>query len=156
MNLDRLVAEAEEIRRAADAKLAELIAAIKQQDATESEASSPGPEVRRLTGELRAINAKLGRIGKRMQNAVSVTEDELEAIERAALPPYDDRWWQHQIVETPPSEYLDEFTPQAVRALLNRVDPDWLRDQATCVYRLDDAFPSMPLHIVGGMRIPRA
>ncbi len=156
MNLDRLMAEAEEIRHAADAKLAELVAAIKQQEATEPGASRPGPEVRRLTGELRAINAKLGRIGKRMQDAVGVTEDDLEAIERAALPPYDDRWWRHQIVETPPSEYLDEFTPQAVQALLNHVDPDWLRDQATRAHRLDDTFLSMPLHIVGGVRIPRA
>jgi formamidopyrimidine-DNA glycosylase len=53
------MAEAEEIRHAADAKLAELVAAIKQQEATEPGASRPGPEVRRLTGELRAINAKL-------------------------------------------------------------------------------------------------
>src|SRR5262245_48588901 len=77
MNLDRLMAEAEEIRRAADAKLAELVAAIKQQEATEPGGSRPGPEVRRLTAELRAINARLGRVGKRMQDAVGVTEDEL-------------------------------------------------------------------------------
>jgi hypothetical protein len=156
MNLDRLMAEAEEIRRAADAKLAELVAAIKQQEATQPGGSHPGPEVKRLTAELRAINARLGRVGKRMQDAVGVTEDELEAIERAALPPYDERWWRHQIVETPPSEYLDDYTPKALRALLDRVDPDWLRDQAARPYRLDDAFLSMPLHIVAGVRMPTA
>lgn len=156
MDLDRLMAEAKEIRHAADAKLAELVAAIKQQEAIEPGAAHPGPEVRRLTSELRAINSKLGRVGERMQDMVGVTEDELEAIERAALPPYDDRWWRHQIVETPPSEYLDDFTPQAVEALLKHVDPDWLRNQAARAYRLGDAFLSTPLHIVAGVRISRA
>lgn len=153
MNLDRLMAEAAQIRLAVDAKFAELVAAIKKQEATNPGASHPGSEVRRLTAELRALNAKLGRAGKRLQQAVGVSEEELEAIERAGLPPYDDRWWRHQIVETPPSEYLDDFTPQAVRALMAHVNPEWLKEQAGRSYRLDDIFLSTPLHIVGGVRV---
>jgi hypothetical protein len=75
------------------------------------------------------------------------------ATERASLPPYDDRWWRHQIVETPPSEYLEDFTPTAVEALLQRVDGAWLKQQATHPYRLDSRYLSAPLHIVAGTRI---
>lgn len=154
MNLNELMAEANRQHREAEAKFEELIAEIKKQEAAEPNASRPGSGVRRLTRELHALHARLRRIGKKLEEAAGIDEADLEAIERAGLPRYDDRWWRQQIVETPPSEYLDDLTPQAISALLDRVDNQWLKDQAGHPYRLDDNFLSAPLHLVAGVRIP--
>jgi hypothetical protein len=155
MDVEKLSAEASALRMLAEAKVAELVAAIKTQEATEPAAPRPGPDVHRLTSELHAINARLGGLGKLLQDAAGVTEEDLDAIEQASLPSYDERWWRHQIVAAPPSEYLDDFTPKAVEALLQRVDGGWLKEQAARSYRLDRRYLSMPLHIVAGTRMPQ-
>lgn len=149
MNLDELRAKGNRLRQEVEVKFNEIVAEIKRQ-----EAAGPSPEIRRLARELHKLRAQLSQIIKQLQEAAGIDEADLEAIERAALPRGDDRWWRYQIVETPSSEYLDDFTPKAIRALLERVDSRWLRDQAACQYRLDDNFLSAPLHLVGGVRIP--
>ena len=154
MNPDKLIAEYNRLRRDVDATLAEFVAEIKRQEATDLEARRPGPEVRRLRQKLAAAVARMGPVYKDLKEIVGIDEAELDMIERKGLPSYDDRWWRQQIVEVPPSECLDDLTPQAVSALLDRIDPQWLADQATCPFRLDRSFLTTPLQIVGGVRVP--
>ena len=89
-----------------------------------------------------------------MQEAIGVSEEEMVAIEQARLPPSDDRWWLHQILETPPSEYLETFFQKAVDSLLERVDREWLKQEAAYPYRLNHEFIASPLHLVAGTRLP--
>lgn len=153
--LDQLIANAKTLRLKAEAKAGEIAAAIKKQEATTPGDGRPGPEVRRLARELGLISARLRRATQQLQNALGVTDQVLDAADRAKLPKYDDRWWRHQIVETPPSQYIDEVAPQALERLLQRVDPVWLEEQSTRAYRLGADFLSTPLHLVGGARLPR-
>ncbi len=153
MPFDELLAKVERERTLLNAKFEELVSAVKRQEAEQGASAGPGPEVRRLTKELQALHARFTRIYERLSDAAGVDEAELEALEREGLPPYDERWWQQQIVSTPPSDYLDEFTPVALAALLDRVDPAWLKAQSAMSYRLDAAYLSSPLHLVGGVRI---
>ena len=153
MDLGRLKAEGDRLTAAASAKFAELVAAIKKADAAGGNPSTH-PELRELAEELEAIHAKLGRVISQSQEAIGVSEEEMVAIEQAQLPPSDDRWWLHQILATPPSEYLDNFCQKSVNAILERIDHEWLRQEAAHPYRLDDRFIASPLHLVAGTRIP--
>ena len=130
MDLGQLKAEGERLTAAASAKFAELVAAIKKADAAGANPSTH-PELRELAEELEAIHAKLGRFISQSHEAIGVSEEEMVAIEQAQLPPSDDRWWLHQILATPPSEYLDDFCQKSVNAILERIDHEWLRQEAT-------------------------
>ncbi len=149
-----MLREGKRLTRLADAKLGELVAAIKQQEAEHPTASSPNGHVRRLANELHGINAQLGRIAEQLREAIGISETELQAIEEHGLPTYDNRWWHHEIIETPPSEYFEEFTPTAIDTLLKEMDGAWLKAQARRPYRLGETFLRSPLHLVGGIRVP--
>jgi hypothetical protein len=153
MDFGQLKAEGNRLSATADEKLAELVAAIKKADAAGADPSAHR-ELQELAAELNAINAKLKRVIAQSQEAIGVSEDEMVAIEQAQLPPSDDRWWLHQVLATPPSEYLDTLCQKAMDALLERVDHEWLKQEAALPYRLNDGFITSPLHLVAGTRLP--
>jgi hypothetical protein len=153
MEIGQLKAEGDRLNAAASEKLAKLVEAIKKADA-----SGANPfihrEIQEVTAELDAIHTKLRGVSAQLQKAIGISEEEMVAIEQAQLPPSDDRWWLHQILATPPSEYLETFFQKALDALLERVDRDWLKQEATHPYRLKDEFIASPLHLVAGTRLP--
>jgi hypothetical protein len=146
MDLDQLEEEGNRLNAAANEKLAEFVAAVKKVD-TAGVDPSARRKLQDLAAEMEAIQTELKGVITQLQEALGISEDELVAIEQAQLPTSDDRWWLHQILETPPSEYLDTFCQKAVDALLRRVDQEWLKREAAHPYRLDNGFITSPLHL---------
>lgn len=145
--------ELEWLRCEAELTLSELVAEIKNQAATELGASRPSSKALQLRKKLTVLDERMEVATKRLQELYGIDEAQIDAIEREGLPSNDNRWWRQQIIETPPSEYLDELAPQAIGALIDKVDPQWLADQATRPFRLDNSFLTTPLQLVGGVRI---
>lgn len=91
-----------------------------------------------------------------MQLSAGISDADIEAAERGyeahRLPSGTD-YWQHQILQTRPTEDLDAYIESGLENLLRRVDPKWLRDQALNPYRLDSSFLNNPIHVVNGVRV---
>ena len=153
MDLGQLTAEGNRLSAAASEKLSEFVVAVKKADAAGADPSAHR-EIQEFAAELKAILGELERVIAQSQEAIGVSEDEMVAIEQSQLPSYDDHWWLHQILATQPSEYLDTFCQKAVDALLERVDREWLKQEAAHPYRLNDGFIASPLHLVAGIRLP--
>jgi hypothetical protein len=147
------LARLRDLRTQVDAKLEELVRAIKAQDASTPEATMPNEEVRRLTRELHTVHAVYGRAGRKLQALAGIPDELFDEFEQSQMPQYDDRWWRSQIEATPPTEVLEETSARALEQLLGVVDRDWLSSEAEKPFRLDDSFLSSPLHLVAGVRL---
>ena len=145
--------ESGRLRHEEELTLSELVAEIKKQAATARGASKPSSKVLQLRKKLTVLDEKIEVVTKHLQELYGIDEAHIDKIEREGLPSYDNRWWRQQVIETPPSEYLDHLAPRAIGALIDKVDPHWLADESTYPFRLDNSFLTTPLQIVGGVRI---
>jgi hypothetical protein len=108
---------------------------------------------------LQDLREVLSKEIRRVHLSAGISDEEIEAAERsyhAARCALGDDYWQHQILQTKPTEDLDAQTQSGLEHLLQSVKPEWLRDQAQQPYRLDSSFLTSPLHVVNGVRVGTA
>jgi len=94
---------------------------------------------------------------RRVQRIAGMSEAQIRAIERvyeSERQPHDNGgYWHDQVLQSRPTEDLDELSASGLERLLCNVDPNWLQEEAKKSYRLESKFLNDPLHIVNGVRV---
>ena len=91
-----------------------------------------------------------------MSDILGISEEMLEALDKADLPQLEDRFWRGQMYSAPVSGNLHDMAPGALERVLKLVDPMWIQSEAQKAFRLDDHFRQKPLHLVNGRRFEPA
>ena len=115
--------------------------------------SSASEESRRLLAAARAVNRQFSELLDDVQRASGFPDELFEAIEAAEMPTYEDRYWRKDVLGVQPTGDLDSSAAAGLEALTALVDPAWLADQAQRGHRLSDDFQTLPLHLVGSVRL---
>lgn len=138
-----------------DNKAKEFAAAIKMQVAS-GNAALPSEAIERLVKEQEVLQEQFDELLSIFQTAAGISEEEIAAIERAEQAkklPSGDELWHNEVLQTRPTEDLDDLIDVGLENVLRLVDPRWLRAEAQKPYRLGVDFLRNPLHLVSGVRI---
>jgi hypothetical protein len=106
--------------------------------------------------EANELHEKFSAAVKELQDVVGIPEEVFEELERAQLPPLEQRYWHNEVLAVSPTGDLDAHATAGLEALRALVDTSWLKQEAQEPYRLDDAFRESPLHFVSGIRLAPA
>lgn len=121
-----------------DNKAKEFAAAIKMQVAS-GNAALPSEAIGRLVKEQEVLQEQFDELLRIFQTAAGISEEEIAAIERAEQAkklPSGDELWHNEVLQTRPTEDLDDLIDVGLENVLRLVDPRWLRAEAQKPYRL--------------------
>lgn len=153
--LQELVEELEQLDRQLKAKNKQIVEARKEQ-AARSFNAGPSEKELALTEEFLALQQVSLAKQKILQDSIGVSDEELQALDEAELPQFENRFWRDQMPSAPSTGNLNDLAPIALERVLNLIDPMWLQSEAQKVFRLDEHFRQQPLHLVNGRRFNSA
>jgi hypothetical protein len=116
--------------------------------------TSMSAETRRLADEARRLTAAHSAGVDELQRAVGIPEEVLKQLEKAQLPFYECKYLLADVLDTAPTDNLDVASARGLEALLQLVDPRWLKAEGEKEFRLDQRYRAQPLHLVSGVRFP--
>ncbi|MBL8240696.1 MAG: hypothetical protein JNM66_24975 [Bryobacterales bacterium] len=152
INLNPLI----ELDKATEVIVQKISALIKSHAAGQIDESNFHSSHTALVKEYRSASARTLCETRRLLRRVGISERQLREIERLQdekHKPTGSAWWVEQVYESRATENLDEMTAAALDSVLPHVDQDWLASEAKKPYRLDEAFRTMPIHVVSGIRV---
>jgi hypothetical protein len=88
-----------------------------------------------------------------MRGLLGLSEEDLEALDTADMPPLDGRYWRREVEGAAATSLFEEGLTEALTALQALVPVDWLKAEAAKHYRLGPDDIALPLHIVAGTRV---
>jgi hypothetical protein len=118
------------IRADIEAKVREFSAAIKAQVASGNPDES---QLLALKREFQKLNADYHQEEQCLLQAMGISEEEIQAIERARVAealPRGNEYWHHQVFQVRPAEDLDILAAFGLERLLSKVNLTWLRAEA--------------------------
>jgi hypothetical protein len=155
VTFDEIIKKIEAHRVLLDNKAKEFAAAVKVQVAS-GDATLPSRKIEQLVKEQELLQEQFDQLLRTFQSATGISEQEIEAIEKAEQAkklPRGDELWHDEVLQTRPTEDLDDLLDVGLENLLRLIDPQWLRAEAQKPYRLGADFLKNPLHLVSGVRI---